>query len=1265
MKEIAGDNTMKKLFGISFRSFLTGLVSCIFLNAVNAQWVDKNESENYTARHECSVVQAGDKFYVMGGRENSRTLDVYDYATNTWSQLENSAPEEFNHFQATEYKGLIWVIGAFKNNAFPNEEPADYVWAFNPVSEEWIRGPLIPQNRRRGSTGLVVYNDKFYITGGNTVGHNGGYVSWFDEYDPQTGEWTVLADAPRARDHFHSAIVGDKLYLAGGRLSGGAEGTFKPVIPEVDVYDFNNGQWSTLAAAQNLPTPRGAPSVAVLNGKLLVIGGEVENEMVYGVEVNDALKITEQYDPATQTWQRLADMNYERHGTQAIVSGNGVYVLAGSPQKGGGNQKNMEYYGVDAPAGTPSTASSLTLPDAVELEVNSSKNFDMAAVGGNVGVFIRSMEITGSGASNFQITSGALENVLLPPGSTNPVTITLNGSGIGATAVLTINYGASSSSEIILNNGELAAGVVNPGTQYDQEGDNVSLQILTNGTGNNLEYSATGLPPSLTINPSTGLITGTVRQPGNSSGNAFLEESGRVIIEAESGTIVPNWSLTNTGGATGIIAGTNSFNSQNGGTIPYDITISTPGVYRFSWRNFYSGSSESDQNDNWLRFPNNSDVWFFGYKGNPGSESSLISNVQGAQTDIVFPKGSSRITASTTPEGGGSNGYFKIWRSGGSPENYDWQARTSDNDAHNIYVWFVNAGTYTMEISERSSGHAIDKVALYKVDGPSYSDSELTSAPQSPRETDNTPGAAENSPYEVEVTVIDNDNNETSSETFTWIIDNSGNPVAEASAAPLSGNLPLQVEFRGIDSADDEGIASYLWQFGDGASSESTLANPTFVYSEEGVYTATLTVTDSNGNSDSETVQITVAPAPTYTISASAGENGSISPAGEIVVTEGDDPEFNFNADTGYEIADVLVDGSSVGAISSYLFENVSASHTIEVSFSAVEAVSYTITASSGLGGAISPVGATEVDSGADQLFEMTPEEGYQIADVLIDGNSVGAVESYLFENVTTAHTIEVSFERITYIITASSGLGGEISPAGSIELQEGAAQVFEMTPEEGFEIADVLVDNVSLGVIENYTFTNVTESHSIHIIFTQIGNEPPVAVASSSLNEGPAPLSVNFDGSASSDDVGIVEYTWDFGDGSAIETGVTTTHVYTAVGVYSAILSVEDSEGITTTDILQITVVEPDGPVDPEDDFVLFPNPASELVELVFAEPIDVRVISIFDLQGKLLESINQEQLQPGNVYTIDVASLSAGVYVVAAYDVNGKSYERKMLVR
>lgn len=179
-------------------------------------WKISNENQNYTARHENAFVQVGKFFYLVGGRENSKSIDKYDFEADSWSLLDSVSLHSFNHFQGISYKGYIWVIGAFENNAFPNESPASNIWIFDPINEEYIMGPEIPQGRRRGSAGLVMYNDKFYLIGGNTSGHNDGYVSYFDEYDPATGTWTILPDAPRPRDHFHAVVIGDKLYAAGG-----------------------------------------------------------------------------------------------------------------------------------------------------------------------------------------------------------------------------------------------------------------------------------------------------------------------------------------------------------------------------------------------------------------------------------------------------------------------------------------------------------------------------------------------------------------------------------------------------------------------------------------------------------------------------------------------------------------------------------------------------------------------------------------------------------------------------------------------------------------------------------------------------------------------------------------------------------------------------------------------------------------------------------------------------------------------------------------
>ncbi|WP_010180159.1 Kelch repeat-containing protein [Aquimarina agarilytica] len=398
----------------------------------NFSWTNKNEDENYTARHECSFVQAGENFILFGGRESAEKIEVYDYTNDSWSEG-GSAPLPFNHFQAITHQGLVWVIGAFKTNSFPNEIPAENVYMYNPASEQWIKGFEIPESRRRGGAALVVHNNKFYIIGGNTIGHNGGYEPWLDVYDPEQGTWTILDDAPHARDHFQATVINNKIYAAGGRHSGGPGGTFGPLIPEVDVYDLITDTWSTLDTSNNLPTPRAAASVVNFNGQVFVIGGE-------GTQPGPAFSTVEAYNPLTNTWSTKSSLNNPRHGTQAIVSGSGIFTLGGSPNRGGGNQKNMEVYGADAPIGTPLSASSIQSDSELNFTFNTNEpSIDLAIslqnTGGNTATYLNNVTVSGTGFSLNEATN----NILIEASGEKTINVTFTTTNLqSATGILSL-----------------------------------------------------------------------------------------------------------------------------------------------------------------------------------------------------------------------------------------------------------------------------------------------------------------------------------------------------------------------------------------------------------------------------------------------------------------------------------------------------------------------------------------------------------------------------------------------------------------------------------------------------------------------------------------------------------------------------------------------------------------------------------------------------------------------------------------------------------
>ncbi len=229
---------------------------------------------------------------------------------------------------------------------------------------------------------------------------------------------------------------------------------------------------------------------------------------------------------------------------------------------------------------------------------------------------------------------------------------------------------------------------------------------------------------------------------------------------------------------------------------------------------------------------------------------------------------------------------------------------------------------------------------------------------------------------------------------------------------------------------------------------------------------------------------------PGFTITATAGSNGSISPSGSVAIGSGQDQTFTFTPDNGYEINDVLVDGSSVGAVSSYTFNSVTANHSVEVSFKAVSVTTYTVTATAGSNGTITPAGATVVNEGGAVSYTISPLSGYEIEDVIVNGASQGAISSYEFTNITANQTITASFKAIQinqYSITATAGSNGAITPSGVTTLNEGSSVSYSITANTGYVIDFVTVDGVDQGSIGSYDFNSVTENHTISAYFAVV----------------------------------------------------------------------------------------------------------------------------------------------------------------------------------
>jgi predicted ester cyclase len=169
--------------------------------------------------------------------------------------------------------------------------------------------------------------------------------------------------------------------------------------------------------------------------------------------------------------------------------------------------------------------------------------------------------------------------------------------------------------------------------------------------------------------------------------------------------------------------------------------------------------------------------------------------------------------------------------------------------------------------------------------------------------------------------------------------------------------------------------------------------------------------------------------------------------------------------------------------------------------------VLHTLTASVGGQGTISPADVIEVIDGESQSFMITPDAHHHIEDVLVDGQSVGPVNTYTFNDIATSHTIQAVFAIDTYSLIGSAGANGSIDSEGILEAEYSSTHIYKITPAANYHIEDVIVDGNSVGPASSYTFDVINASHTIeakfaidnYIITTINGNNGSIETNSSS----------------------------------------------------------------------------------------------------------------------------------------------------------------------
>ena len=338
-------------------------------------------------------------------------------------------------------------------------------------------------------------------------------------------------------------------------------------------------------------------------------------------------------------------------------------------------------------------------------------------------------------------------------------------------------------------------------------------------------------------------------------------------------------------------------------------------------------------------------------------------------------------------------------------------------------------------------------------------------------------------------------------------------------------------------------------------------------------------------------------------VTATAGEGGTITPAGQTLVKKGTSKTFDIAPTQGYEIVNVNVDGADLGPISYYTFQRVGVDHTISATFQKAQpsgdvaifnndfnaddfpGQGWTVQKTNGTGkyynwyqGRNTNVSTgpedkqaivdgdnyddTDVGDKQDELlispvvdlsgtrdgvltfdfaygeygiknktFTATVEAstdggktwnaiwnfqdsytGQQASNYIISGSAEVPVPAeynvdgvqfafrYVHPNEDTTGQLAIDNVKLMavedgpvaqkYTITATAGEGGSITPAGAVSVKEGASQTFAIAAQEGYAIADVLVDGQSVGAVDSYTFENVTANHTIAALFTKTASD-------------------------------------------------------------------------------------------------------------------------------------------------------------------------------
>ena len=267
------------------------------------------------ARGEVSAARIGRAVYVVGGFDASgRTTAMVqrlDLATGRWVTVA-PLPMALNHMSALSYGGQLYVVGGYASPGDTSTQAVRGFWRFDPARERWSAMPAAPI--ARAAAGVAVLGHRLYVAGGRNDASTA--LSSVAIFDFTTGRWSLGPRLLRAREHVAAVSGGDAIWVLGGRALG--QGTFTDVerlLPRSRLWELR----------RPMPVARAGFAAVSVGGGILTVGGEDGDHTVGEVD---------RLDLRTGRWTRLPPLPVARHGLGVVADGPLVFAIDGGPHAG-------------------------------------------------------------------------------------------------------------------------------------------------------------------------------------------------------------------------------------------------------------------------------------------------------------------------------------------------------------------------------------------------------------------------------------------------------------------------------------------------------------------------------------------------------------------------------------------------------------------------------------------------------------------------------------------------------------------------------------------------------------------------------------------------------------------------------------------------------------------------------------------------------------------------------------------------------------------